>query len=118
MEILIPELIDWSSASEMQRAAALCRPPIPMEDFQGAVAGIISRVRRDGDGALRELGEKYDGVILEQLEVTGEEWDEAESLVDSVVLQAMDEAIARITAFHVAGKPASISMETGPRFAL
>jgi histidinol dehydrogenase len=34
--------------------------------------------------------------------------------VDPDVLEAMDEAIARITAFHIAGKPAPVSMETAP----
>ncbi len=114
MDIRIPELIDWQSVSEADRETALRRPPIPAGDFQQVVAAIISRVREDGDLALREFGEKYDGVALGQLEVTTEEWARAESLVDAPVLQAMDEAIARITAFHVAGKPAPVSMETAP----
>ncbi len=61
----VPDLLDWSMASEAERATALQRPPIPCGDFQTAVATIISRVRKDGDRALRELGEKYDGVRVE-----------------------------------------------------
>lgn len=114
MEIQIPDLINWSGASEQQRETALRRPPIPSGDFQVTVAGIISRVRDNGDDALREFGEKFDGVKLGQLEVTAEEWTEAESLVDPDVLDAMDEAISRITAFHIAGKPDRVSMETAP----
>lgn len=114
MGIRIPELIDWSVASEAQRNSALQRPPIPSGDFQAAVADIIDQVRQQGDQALRELGERYDGVILDALEVGSDEWQEAESLVDPVVLQAMDEAISRIEAFHMAGKPAPLSMETAP----
>jgi len=87
---------------------------MPAGDFQQTVATIIACVREGGDDALRELGEKYDGVKLEQLEVSRDEWEEAESLVDPVVLQAMDEAISRIEAFHIAGKPAPVSMETAP----
>jgi histidinol dehydrogenase len=112
--VTIPELIDWSRASEVERETALQRPPIPAGDFQQTVAAIISRVREDGDLALREFSEKYDGIVLSQLEVTADEWAKAESLVDADVLQAMDEAIARIDAFHVAGKPAPLSMETAP----
>ena len=112
--VTVPELIDWSRISEAERESALCRPSIPAGDFQQAVAGIISRVREDGDDALREFGEKYDGVLLTDLEVTAEEWAEAETLVDSLVLQAMDEAMSRIYAFHVAGKPVPVSMETAP----
>ena len=112
--VTIPELINWSRTSETEREIALRRPPIPAGDFQQTVADIISRVSEDGDEALRELGEKYDGVLLGDLEVNANEWAEAESLVDPIVLQAMDEAISRIYAFHVAGKPAPVSMETAP----
>lgn len=114
MDIRLAEPIDWPGITEAQREKALCRPPIPSGNFQQVVGEIISRVRKDGDTALRELGEKYDGVILEQLEVTTEEWAVAESLVDPLVLQAMDEAIERISAFHISGKPAPVSMETSP----
>ena len=112
--VTVPEMIDWSRTNEVERETALRRPPIPAGDFQQTVADIISRVREDGDEALRELGEKYDGVLLGDLEVNANEWAEAESLVDPVVLQAMDEAISRIYAFHVAGKPVPVSMETAP----
>lgn len=112
--VTVSELIDWSRISEAEREIALRRPPIPAGDFQQTVADIISRVREDGDDALRELGEKYDGVRSGVLEVTADEWAKAESLVDPVVLQAMDEAISRIYAFHVAGKPVPVSMETAP----
>ena len=114
MDINIPGLIDWPAIAEAQREAALSRPPIPPGDFQRVVGEIISRVRNDGDEALRDLGEKYDGVKLEQLEVTAGEWGEAEARVDPLVLQAMDEAIERISAFHISGKPGPVSMETSP----
>ena len=114
MDIRIPALVDWSVMPEAQRAATLRRPPIPSGDFQQVVGEIISRVRSHGDAALQELGERYDGVALKQLEVTAEEWSESESLVDPLVLQAMDEAIERISAFHTSGSPSPVSMETSP----
>jgi len=114
MEILIPEMIGWSSASEEQRETALRRPPIPAGEFQQLVSDIISQVRSDGDRALREFAEKFDAVVPKTLEVTADEWAMAESRVDPAVLQAMDEAISRISAFHLAGKPAPLNMETAP----
>jgi histidinol dehydrogenase len=114
MNISIPDLINWPDTSEAQKQSALHRPPIPSGNFQATVATIISRVREEGDEALRELGEKYDGVMIDKLEVSAEEWAAAESLVDPLILQAMDEAIERIRAFHIAGKPAPMSMETAP----
>jgi len=114
MEISVPEVIDWSSANGEQRKTALRRPPIPAGEFQKIVSDIISQVRSNGDKALLDLGEKYDGVVPETLEVTAGEWAAAESQVDPAVLQAMDDAISRITAFHLAGKPAPVSLETAP----
>lgn len=114
MDIRIPDLINWSALDERQREAALDRPPLPGGDFESSVSEIIARVRKDGDGALRELGQKYDGVLINQLEVTADELSEAEALVDPLLVQAMDEAISRIYAFHVAGKPTPLSMETTP----
>ena len=114
MTIRIPELIDWSAASEAERGSVLLRPPMPSGNLQQEVGEIICHVREEGDVALRALGEKYDGVKLSALEVGADEWQVAESLVAPAVLQAMDEAIARIDAFHLAGKPATVSMETTP----
>jgi len=114
MDIRIPELIDWSGLNETVRDGVLQRPPIPAGDFQTDVAAIIARVRDEGDKALRELSEKYDGVSLAALEVSAAEWAAADSLVDAEVLQAIDEAIERIEAFHSAGKPVTLSMETAP----
>jgi len=110
----VPALIDWSSAKAPERETALRRPPIPSGDFQADVAVIINRVREEGDKALFELEEQYDGVLLKGLEVTAQEWEQAESLVAPDVLQAMNQAISRINDFHIAGKPEPVNMETTP----
>lgn len=112
MKITVPDSIDWSALNEAGREEALRRPPIPAGDFKAAVAAIIARVEEGGDKALRELGEKYDDVVLDDLRVSAEEMASADSLVEPGVLQAMEEAISRIDAFHVAGKPAAVSLET------
>ena len=114
MQIVIPQTIKWADTVEADRVATLNRPPPPEGNFQQAVANIISRVRADGDSALLEFGEKFDDVVLSQLEVTKQEWAAAESQVSTEVLQAMDEAISRIYVFHAAGKPSPVSMETSP----
>lgn len=114
MQIVIPQTIKWADTGEADRVATLKRPPPPEGNFQQAVANIISRVREDGDTALLEFGEKFDDVVLSQLEVTKQEWASAESQVTAEVLQAMDEAISRIYVFHAAGKPLPVSMETSP----
>lgn len=114
MNIRIPDLIRWSASTEAVRDATLQRPPPPAGNLQQRVSEIISSVKEGGDDALRKLGEKYDGVKIDQLEVSNEEWAVADSLVEPAVLKAMDEAISRIDAFHLAGKPVAVSMETTP----
>jgi len=114
MDIMIPDLIDWPSADEAQREAALHRPPIPQGDFKDVVSDIIARVGRDGDRALREIGEQYDTPVDGPLEVSGAEWEAAEAQVDPALLHAMDDAISRIRSFHLAGVPLPVSKETGP----
>ncbi len=114
MDILIPELINWSGLGEAQRIEALRRPPLPLGDFKKSVTQIIQRVREHGDAALLEFARKFDDAEIDQLEVSSEEWEVAESLIDPLLAQAMDEAIARITEFHSAGKPRPVSAETAP----
>ena len=114
MTISLPKVLVWAETGEAERAASLLRPPPPAEDFQEAVADIISQVREDGDVALHGYSEKFDQVSLKHLEVTADEWSKAESMCDPAVLQAIDEAISRIYAFHAVGKPSPVSMETSP----
>jgi len=114
MRIQIPEIIDWGNVSAAEREAAIQRPPLPDLNIGEAVSAVISRIRQEGDQALRQLTRKYDGVELEQLEVGDSEWAAAESAVDAEILKAMDEAISRIDSFHRAGMPNSFSIETAP----
>jgi len=114
MNISIPPSIDWSATDEAVRGTVMQRPPLPDSNIAAAVSGIISQVREGGDDAVRRLGEQFDGVRLQQLEVGPEEWSGAEAGVDVELLQAMDEAIARIEKFHSAGMPTVLSMETAP----
>ena len=103
MDIQLSPVIHWSASAEGEREAALARPPAAAADISADVAAIIGQVRRGGDGALRELTRKFDGVNLRNIEVGDAEWAAAETLVDASVLDAIDEAISRIERFHAAG---------------
>lgn len=76
-------------------------------DLNAQVAGLIDRVRREGDAALVALTEKYDHVKLSAngLRFTDAEIDAAASGCDASVLQALDVAAQRITDFHKQQKP-------------
>ena len=69
-------------------------------DISGKVAEIIARVREDGDAALFELTERFDGVKLDSLEVSGAEINEAVNSVDPDFWSILERAAENIRAFH------------------
>ena len=69
-------------------------------DVSDIVSGIVDNVRQNGDKAVLEYCEKFDGVKLESLEVTKEEIDEAVGLVEPKFLEILSAAAANIREFH------------------
>ena len=65
-----------------------------------AVTGIINHVRLDGDKALIHYTEKFDGVRLPALAVTGQEIREAYEATDPYFIETLEQAKANIEAFH------------------
>jgi histidinol dehydrogenase len=57
-------------------------------------------VRARGDEALREYTERFDGVRLDDLRVTGEEIDDAIASVDEALLEALATAALSVEEFH------------------
>lgn len=64
------------------------------------VSEIISNVRKNGDKALFEYCLKFDKAELSSLEVSGEEIDEAFSLVEPEFIEILKEAAENIREFH------------------
>ena len=56
------------------------------------VEEIIEKVKSEGDDALRFYSEKFDGVKLDSLEVSKEEFDEAFTLVDDEFIEVIKKA--------------------------
>ena len=105
------KIFDWSELDSATRRQLLARPALPGgEQFQSQVNALISRVRNEGDAALLDLTRWLDGVADPELEVRLENGPD----IASELAAAIDEAGARIEAFHQAGKPDPVSMETAP----
>lgn len=64
------------------------------------VADILSNVKTNGDKALKEYTEKFDGAILESLEVTREEIEQAVLSVDKEFIRVLKLAKKNIVKFH------------------
>lgn len=79
------------------------------------VAGIIARVRKDGDRALMELTAEIDSVDLSAgIEVTAAEIVSASQELSDELKQAVADAYANIYAFHSAQKSEPVDMQTAP----
>ena len=65
-----------------------------------AVSGIIADVIAHGDAALRELTERFDGCILDALEVTSAEIDAAVNEAGAEFMGIMERAAKNIEEFH------------------
>ena len=73
----------------------------PTASVEGVVAEIIANVIKNGDDALKAYAEKFDGVKLENLEVTKEEIESAYQNADKAFVSVLEEAAENIREFHL-----------------
>lgn len=71
-----------------------------LADVSAYVSEIISKVRQEGDSALRELSERFDGVSLSSFRVSEEELREATELVEPHLTDILREAAENIRNYH------------------
>ena len=108
-------ILDWNSLSRAQQCAALRRPAL--KDAAGVSAAardIIERVRRDGNAALLALTQQFDGVCLESLAVTKQEFEAAERTLTTEQHAAIERAIDNVRRFHAAQVSPPLRVETSP----
>ncbi|HZK41150.1 MAG TPA: histidinol dehydrogenase [Atribacterota bacterium] len=74
-----------------------------VDDIENKVREIILSVKKEGDRALLEFTEKYDGVKLNSSEilVSPEEWNIASQEVKVDLLEVIKEAIKKIEKYHL-----------------
>jgi histidinol dehydrogenase len=105
----------FSDLSSADKALILDRTASLESSVQVTVSNIISRVRRDGDQALRELAIELDRVELTDLEVPRARRVEALDSLAPDLRKAMERSARNIRAFHEFQRPAmsSITIEPG-----
>jgi histidinol dehydrogenase len=107
--------LDWSRLDAGERSAALQRPAQDVQADIGASAlRVIEQVRADGDGAVRALTRRFDGVEVDFLGVAEAEFAAAETSVSPEVRAAMVEARERLLTWHRAGMADDFEVETAP----
>ena len=109
------EIINWQNLSDTERKLALSRPAIAESGLLSQqVENILSNVRKNGDKALYDLTEKFDGVTLSTLQVSPEQVNAAKTRLTAARLNAIESAYANIKRFHQAQISADIRVETTP----
>jgi histidinol dehydrogenase len=108
-------ILEWSRLSPSERREALRRPVhAAAAEIERAVRATIADVRARGDAALFELTQKFDGVALDSLAVSADEFAEAERTLTAEQIRALERAIANVRRFHEAQQSAPIVVETSP----
>ena len=79
------------------------RPAMDTRKLGDAVAEILEEVRSDGDAALREYSRRFDGVELQSILISEDEFAEAERAVPRELKDALAVAKANIERFHRVG---------------
>jgi histidinol dehydrogenase len=85
------------------------------EEREKTVRQIIERVRREGDKALYDYSEKFDGVKLTSLEVSRVDIERAYREIDKELLSSMQLAAERIEAYHQMQRKKLVKDSTGSR---
>ncbi len=102
----------YNNPSSEELVEILKRPVFEKQGLESLVQDILDNVKDKGDQALRDYAAKFDGVELNDLLVSQAEFDEASSLVDDELKNAISEAKANIEKFHSAQKNVPEKVET------
>ena len=95
-------IIKYPARSEWK--SILSRPTLNTATLRDTVLQVLGDIREKGDKAVIEYEEKFDKVKLASLEVTEEEFAEAEKATDSTLKKAIGKALENIRTFHASQK--------------
>lgn len=104
--IIYPERKTWAKLVE--------RPRLDVSRLNDTVAEILADVRQRGDKAVMECEERFDHAVLDRLEVTAEEIDEAWRTVGDDLKEAIIMAHDNIRTFHESQRFEGRKVETRP----
>jgi histidinol dehydrogenase len=89
-----------TDAPERIAAALTQANSLDLPEVEAVVREILANVRTSGDAAVREYLQKFDGVHIEELEVSEAEYAAAEAVVDAEFVEAVELSIANVRSFH------------------
>lgn len=78
----------------------LARPALDNSQLEATVSQVLQDIRENGDQALKTYTQKFDGVDLDQLQLTAEEIEAAEASLSPELKEAIQIAQQNIERFH------------------
>ena len=100
--------------SEIDLTETIKRSEQDVNNVLDTVSEILKNVNENGDNAVREYTEKFDGVTIDNLKVSKDEIDEAYETLDDSLLAALKQASLNIEKFHKKQIPDEWEMEVNP----
>ena len=92
----------------------LKRPTMDLEEIEQRVRPVMEKVKLEGDAALKQFTQEFDGVAIDDFQVSEAEFTEAETLVEADLKTAILTAKSNIESFHKAQKQDELVVETMP----
>lgn len=99
---------------EEQWEKLIQRPALDVTGLFDTVRTVLDDVRQEGDAAVKRYEERFDQVVLSELQVSAQEWDEAEGLLSEELKQAIRVAKRNIETFHLSQQFRGEKIETSP----
>ncbi|MBP5318905.1 MAG: histidinol dehydrogenase, partial [Paludibacteraceae bacterium] len=90
--ILYPQKSDWKQLLE--------RPHFDQSDLFGLVRQVLADIQAQGDAAIKAYEQKFDHVELTSLQVSRDEFEEAEAATPEALKEAINRAMRNIQTFH------------------
>ena len=108
-------ILDYARLDAAGRRAALERPAADdRAQIIAAVRETVRDVRVRGDAAVLEYAARFDGGAPERLRVPALQIDAALDALTAEQRSALERAIANVSRFHEAQRPAPLDLETAP----
>ncbi len=92
----------------------LQRPAIDNTSLLQKVKAVMNDVKQQGDVAVKQFTQQFDGVVLDNVVVSAKEISESEALLSDELKQAIRQAAANVTLFHEKQVTAVEVVETMP----
>ncbi len=104
----------YNKLSREEKSILVQRPQMSNEEIFPFIKQIFDEVKREGDKALKDFTQKFDGVVIDDVKVSQNEIQDAASFLPNDLKSSIQLAAGNIETFHRAQKKGTTQVETMP----